>query len=337
MFFAVCLCWVSLSLSFVLSSLRHRTHSRCYTSCRGTGLLHGAPGTQQDSKRAASIQCDNGIGTHTHTQRQIKYTGVVQTWWWVRDLHQLWLHRMEIIWNSHRKPAWVHFLSVCGSARPQWWADQYACFSKAISNIRKVKPVCHIRRSPSRIKSTETFQQSCETAVVCMKQYEPQKRLQDKPDVLPNTSGLFVSFFLFRQWLCLHAFVSCFSFLFQGKMVTYLVYSGERGAGWRERVIDEEEERFLRPQRYTLANKEAQLAHWEEEEKPSERVRWNQKSHNKWEKEIWYRWPQGRSKSMDLVPSSGEFLIFWLLIFFTWAFVLIFFFQQRIQIEMLTC
>lgn len=95
-----------------------------------------------------------------------------------------------------------------------------------------------------------------------MKQHEPQKRLQDKPDVFPNTSVFFfLSVGLFRQWLRLHAFVSCFSLLFQERVVTYLVYSGKRGAGWRERVIDEEEECFLRPQRYTLANKEAQLAH----------------------------------------------------------------------------
>lgn len=55
-FFFFSLSLPSLSVSF---SLRHRTHSRCYTSCRGTGLLHGAPETQQDSKREASSQSDN--------------------------------------------------------------------------------------------------------------------------------------------------------------------------------------------------------------------------------------------------------------------------------------
>ncbi len=42
---------------------------------------------------------------------------------------------------------------------------------------------------------------------------------------------------------------------------SYLVYSRERGAGWGKGVVDEEEERFLRSQRHTLADQEAQLAH----------------------------------------------------------------------------
>lgn len=46
---------------------------------------------------------------------------------------------------------------------------------------------------------------------------------------------------------------------------SYLIYGGEGGAGWRKGVVDKEEERFLRPQRHTLSNKEAQLPHWKEE------------------------------------------------------------------------
>lgn len=46
---------------------------------------------------------------------------------------------------------------------------------------------------------------------------------------------------------------------------SYLIYGGEWGARWGEGIVDEEEERFLRPQRHTLSNKEAQLPHWKEE------------------------------------------------------------------------
>lgn len=46
---------------------------------------------------------------------------------------------------------------------------------------------------------------------------------------------------------------------------SYLIYGGERGAWWGKGVVDEEEERFLRSQRHTLSNKEAQLPHWKEE------------------------------------------------------------------------
>lgn len=42
---------------------------------------------------------------------------------------------------------------------------------------------------------------------------------------------------------------------------SYLIYGGERGARWGKRVVDKEEERFLRPQGHTLSNKEAQLPH----------------------------------------------------------------------------
>lgn len=42
---------------------------------------------------------------------------------------------------------------------------------------------------------------------------------------------------------------------------SYLIYGGEGGAGWGKGVVDEEEERFLWPQRHTLSNKEAQLPH----------------------------------------------------------------------------
>lgn len=94
---------------------------------------------------------------------------------------------MDTILN--RNPVWVDFLCVCGEAQPQWWADECACFSKAISNIRTVKPVCHIHRSPSCIQVEETFRQSCETTVACVMWSVSTAEAYSGNGSFPNTSG----------------------------------------------------------------------------------------------------------------------------------------------------
>jgi len=44
--------------------------------------------------------------------------------------------------------------------------------------------------------------------------------------------------------------------------LSYLIHCRQRGAGWREGVFNEKEERFFRPHRHPLSDQEAELADW---------------------------------------------------------------------------
>lgn len=112
------------------------------------------------------------------------------------------------------------------------------CYSKAISDVRKVKPVCHTSRSP-HFQVIEMFLRSCETTAVCVRAslWGNRRNLQETAAFQTRLEGLLFRVFLQTAAVpvCARAlFIYFCFFLYLSGRVGRLPHTRRREGSWTE-------------------------------------------------------------------------------------------------------